>query len=419
MSFYTSLSGLKASQSEMATISHNLANVSTTGFKKSRTEFSDVIASSLAADPTKMVGSGVVVKANTQQFSEGTLTTTSSSLDLAIAGDGFFAVKTAGTNSAVNYTRNGGFIVDADRNIVDAQGSYLQAFPVDSNGNVTAAGSAGLTNVQIPETSGTPIATSTVSLGVKLSSNATVPTAAFDRTNASSYNNATTTTIYDSSGSAHTMTNYYVRDTAAAGTPPTSQWSVYSFVGDTQLKISGAATPVTATFDAAGVMTAPTAATTFDAISPGGVAQTLKLDLAGTDQAGTTFSVASRSQDGETVGQLSGVTVDDAGVISASYSNGNSLKLGKVALANFANPTGLRQMGNSYWSSTGISGTAKVGTASENGFGSLMSGTVEGSNVDLTEELVALIAAQRNFQANAKALDTAGQISQTIFNMRS
>ena len=113
------------------------------------------------------------------------------------------------------------------------------------------------------------------------------------------------------------------------------------------------------------------------------------------------------------------MTIDEKGIVKASFSNGDTQALGQVMLANFSNPEGLRQLGNSYWSSTGVSGEAKLGEAGSNGFGNLMSGTIERSNVDITEELVSLIAAQRNFQANSKALDTASQISQTIFNIRS
>ncbi|MES2057789.1 MAG: flagellar hook protein FlgE [Pseudomonadota bacterium] len=415
MSFYTSLSGLQAAQTEMSTISHNLANVSTNGFKKSRTDFADVIASSLSADPTKLVGSGTVVKGNRQQFTEGNLKTTGSSLDLAISGDGFFAVKTNGINSAIAYTRNGAFQVDpATHNVVDAQGSALQVYPVDADGNVTATGSDGMVNLRLPETSGTPAATSKVALDVNLYSNAQVPTGTFDPLNASTYNNSTATTIYDSAGKAMTMTSYYVRQSATT-------WSVHSYVGNQPLTIGGAATPATVTFDANGTMTAPTAPISYDAFTPssGGAAQPLKLDLAGSSLKPSAFAVMGRSQNGATVGELSGVSVNESGVVTASFSNGDTVALGKVALANFANPAGLRQNGNSYWSASGISGQATLGSANDNGFGSLMSGTIEGSNVDVTEELVGLIAAQRNFQANAKALDTANQISQTIFNIRS
>jgi flagellar hook protein FlgE len=421
MSFYTSLSGLQASQTDMSVISHNLANVATGGFKKSRTDFADVMASNLATDPNKMVGSGVVVKGNRQQFGEGNLATTSSSLDLAISGDGFFTVKKAGGAGATAYTRNGSFKVDPQHNITDAQGSLLQVFPVDAEGNVTATGADGLTSVRLPETSGSPVATKSVSLGVNLSANAAVPAKAFDRTDPSTFNNSTATTVYDAAGNAQTLTSYYVRTQAATDTEPTSRWSVYSYVGDKQLTVGGAKAPTELAFDASGQMTQPTGTTAFDAFIPAGSAtpQTISLDLSSSAQTASAFSVASRSQDGKAAGQLSGVSVDANGVLTASFSNGNAQKLGKVAMANFTDPAGLKQLGNSYWTPTGVSGAATLGSANENGFGNMLSGTLEGSNVDITEELVSLIAAQRNFQANAKALDTQNQISETIFNIRS
>ncbi len=414
MSFYTSLSGLQAAQTELSTVSHNLANVSTNGFKKSRTDFADVIASSIATDPTKLVGSGTVVKSNRQQFSEGNLKTTGSALDLAITGDGFFAVKTAGLNATTAYTRNGAFQVDpATKNIVDAQGSALQGYPVDAKGNATATGSDGLVTLNLPETSGTPSATANVALKVNLYAAASTPGVAFDPANASSYNSSTVTTIYDSSGKASTLTNYYVHTGANA-------WTVHSYVGDQALSVGGSSAGTPVTFDATGNITAPTTPISYDAFTPttGGVSQTLAFSLAGSTQKSSAFSVDARTADGSSVGELAGVTVNAQGIVAANYSNGDTVNLGKVALANFANPTGLRQSGNSYWSASGISGQATLGAANENGFGSLLSGTLEGSNVDITEELVSLIAAQRNFQANAKALDTASQISQTIFQIQ-
>jgi flagellar hook protein FlgE len=421
MSFYTSLSGLQASQTEMSTISHNLANVATSGFKKSRTDFADVIASNLSTDPRKMVGSGAVVKANRQQFSQGNLTSTSKALDLAVSGDGFFAVKTGSVTGALAYTRNGAFSVDTSRFIVDAQGSYLQAYPVDANGVVTATGSDGLIAVQIPEVNGVPIATTTVSLGVNLSDSAAVPTTAFNRTNTSTYNNSTNSTIYDAGGNAMTLTNYYVRNPAPVPADGTSSWSVHSFVGDKQLTTAGGSTaPIQLSFNTAGALTAPAGSTAFDPFTPPGSAtpQPLSLNYAGTTQSPAAFSVAARSQDGATVGEFTSVVVDKAGLINATFSDGSTVPLGKVAIAGFTTPEGLRQNGTSYWTASGVSGQAMLSSAGSDGLGSLMSGTIEGSNVDITEELVGLIAAQRNFQANAKALDTASQISQTIFNIR-
>ena len=420
MTFYTSLSGLQASQTDMSVISHNLANVSTSGFKKSRSQFADVIASNLTSDPRTIIGSGTVVKENRQQFTEGNLTTTGSALDLTISGDGFFAVKTTGNNAQVDYTRNGALSVDTNRNVVDAQGSYLQVYPVDTDGNPTATGADGLMNLTLPQTSGTPKATTAVTLDVNLSSNSAMPTTTtFDRTDPTSYNNATATTVYDSNGNAETMTSYYVR-TPTTATDGSSTWAVHSYLDSQPLTVNGSADPVMLTFSNKGAMTAPGTATTYDAVQPTGstTTQALTLDLAGSTQVASAFSVASRSQDGKATGQLSGVSVDESGVVTASFSNGDSKKLGMVAIANFTDPTGLRQLGNSYWAATGISGTPTLGSAGENGFGSLKTGTLEGSNVDITEELVDLIAAQRNFQANAKALDTQSQISQTIFNIR-
>ncbi|MBB4152316.1 flagellar hook protein FlgE [Sphingomonas jinjuensis] len=427
MSFYTSLSGLQASQTDMSTISHNLANVATTGFKKSRTEFADVIASSVATDPRKMVGSGVVVKGNTQQFKEGNLQTTSNALDLALVGEGFFVMKSTGTSDSVTYTRNGAFSVDSNRNVVDAQGSYLMVYPVDNDGNVTATGNDGLTNLQIQQTSGTPKATGNVATSVQMSSTATVKpsTNVFKREDTTTFTNSVATRIYDANGNPVTMTNYYVRTegaSAAGVTPVTNgKWDVYTYVGDQPMKVAGA-NKITLTFDATNALTAtPAQPITFDAFTPtsGAAAQQIKLDLTGSTQLSSAFAVNNKTQDGVAVGQLSGVTVTDAGLIQASFSNGDIVPLGKVALAKFSTPTGLRQIGNSYWSATGVSGAATLGSAAADGFGNLMSGTIEGSNVDITEELVNLIAAQRNFQANAKALDTASQVSQTIFNIRS
>lgn len=432
MSFYTSLSGLKASQTEMSTISHNLANVGTNGFKRSRTEFADVIASNLSTSPNQMVGSGTVVQAIRQQFTQGGLIQSGSSLDLAISGEGFFAVKTDPDSAQVNFTRNGGFLVDADRYVVDSNGGNLQVYPVDGSGTVVASGIDSVVSLRLPQTSGTPKGTSAVSLSVNLSANAAIPanaekwTAAnpyaFDRFDPTTYNQSTQTTIYDPSGNPLTMTQYFVRDTASTSTTDSSSWKVYSFVGDQQLGTDPAdPQPLTLTFDNVGTMTGPTAPVVFAPFTAAGstTEQVVSLDLTrGTTQLATAFQVKNREQDGKAVGQLDGVTVDSAGIVRASFSNGDTQALGKVALANFSNPSGLRQLGNSYWATTGLSGEVKMGEANDSGFGNLMAGTIERSNVDITEELVGLIAAQRNFQANAKALDTASQVSQTIFNIQ-
>ncbi|WP_230483911.1 flagellar hook protein FlgE [Sphingomonas sp. Leaf21] len=428
MSFYTSLSGLQASQSDLSVISHNIANVATNGFKKSHAQFADVMASNFATDPTKQVGSGTMVKANRQEFKEGNYNSSSNALDLAIQGDGFFAVQTPG-KGPLQYTRNGAFQVDQQNYVTDSSGGRLQVLPVDNDGNVTANGADGLTALQLPATSGLPIATKKVTMDLNLSTAATAPGVAFNRSNMGTYNNTTQTKIYDPSGNAMTLTNYYVRkplpvDASGNAIQPadgSSTWQVYSFVDDQQMKVGGSTAPVELTFDKNGNMTAPAAPVAFDSFTSQSstTAQPLSMDFTGSSQAGSVFSVASRSQDGKAIGILSGVSVGADGLVTASFSNGETAKLGKVAVADFVNMPGLRQEGDSYWQATGLSGQAVFGVANEGTYGAIRSSTIEGSNVDITEELVNLIAAQRNFQANAKALDTASQISQTIFNIRS
>ncbi|WBH15650.1 flagellar hook protein FlgE [Sphingomonas radiodurans] len=413
MSFYTSLSGLQAAQTDMSTISHNLANVSSNGFKKSRSEFTDIMASNFTTDPRRMVGSGTALAQNKQQFGEGSLITTGSSLDVAVSGEGFFAVKAPNASGSIAYTRNGSFTVDPNRYITDAQGSRLQAYAVETDGTVPGQGT--LIDVRVPETTGTAKATSTMSLKANLNTSALAPAEAFSRASPATYNNSTSTTVFDAAGNPQTLTNYFVRKAPAEAASTASEWSVYSFVGDQPLNEGN---PNDVTFDSEGNLTSGANLSLAFPDAGDATRAPISLDLTGSSAAKQAFSIASRTQDGQSLGEFSGITVDSAGVITASYSNGDAVKLGKVALATFVNPTGLKQNGGNYWTSTGLSGTATMGSANENGFGKLMSGMVEGSNVDITEELVELISAQRNFQANAKALDTASQISQTIFNIR-
>ncbi|RYD97653.1 MAG: flagellar hook-basal body complex protein, partial [Sphingomonadales bacterium] len=278
MSFFTSLSGLQAAQTDMSTISHNLANVSTNGFKRSTTQFADVIASTANSNPTQMVGSGTVVKSVRQQFSQGGYTQSSSALDLAISGDGFFAVKGDNSSAGVTFTRNGSFSIDSDRYVTDAQGNKLQVYPVDGSGAVVATGIDSTVGLRMPQTSGTPQATENVALSLNLSANSTIPKNAarfntdnpygFNRFDPGTYNQSAQTTVYDANGNALTLTNYFVRDTTPTTDDQTSTWKVYSFVGDQQLSIAGGTTgagavPMTLTFDSSGKLTSPSAPTEF------------------------------------------------------------------------------------------------------------------------------------------------------------
>ena len=269
MSFYTSLNGLKNAQTDLGVIAHNIANVETNGFKKGATQFADIVAGSSQTNPRMIQGIGASIDSITQNFALGPIEQTGSALDLAITGDGFFAMQSAETGKTI-YTRNGAFGLDEGGYITDGGNNRLQVFPTDAAGN-------------------------------------------------------------------------------------------------------------------------PTSTTPVDA------------QVAATNAAGAEFV---------------GVVVDSDGLVSASYADGTIDPVGNVALASFIAPTGLKQIGSSNWEATGISGEATYGSPGNGQFGSLLSGALERSNVDIAEELVGLITAQRNFQANAKAIDTATQISQTVINLR-
>lgn len=433
MSFYTSLTGLQGAQKDLAVISNNVANVSSTGFKKSRAEFGDIISTSPTLSASQLIGAGTAIKNIRQQFSQGALQQSASSLDLAITGEGFFAVKPALTTEQVVFTRNGSFTVNADRYVIDNTGATLQIYPVDGSGTVVSSGLGAVRNLQLPLTSGTPKGTEHVTQSINLPPNDDViadrpiyqlpgNTYAFDRFDPDTYNRSTTTTIYDSLGNPMTMTNYYVK----TANSPNPTWEVRTFVGEQEISSNPAqptpAVPLQLTFDSNGSLTSPTAPTTLAEFTPNtssGGPQIITLDFgAATTQRAGAFAVNSGSQDGYPVGQLEGVSVNAQGLVTASFTNGTTQALGKVVVANFSNPSGLKQIGNAHWTVTGLSGDPTLGEAGAGSFGSIQAGALERANVDITEELVDLIAAQRNFQANAKAIETANTLSQTIINIR-
>lgn len=275
MSFYTSLSGLKAAQTDLATISNNVANVGSTGFKKSRATFGDLFASA-PTQTTKMVaGQGTRLNGVTQQFTQGTLEATDKTLDLAIAGEGMFIVRGDPPRSEISYTRDGAFQVDVNRRVVDTIGSTLQLLPIDANGNVTGKSLSDLTDLVLPSTK--------------------------------------------------------------PGDPTVS---------------------------------------------------------------------------------LANISIGQDGLVTATYGDGTNQNLGKVAMASFTAQEGLRPIGDAHWQSTGDSGAPAIDAATNGPLGTIRSGALERANVDITEELVALIGAQRNFQANAKAIETASAMTQAIINLR-
>lgn len=530
MPFRTALSGLNAASAELRVIGHNVANSATTGFKKSRTDFADIFATSNLGVTSNAIGSGVRVASVSQQFSQGNISFTDNNLDLAVSGQGFFIVNDGGVSS---YTRAGQFGVDRDGFVVNNEGSRLTVFQADSTGSITGAQG----DLQLDTSDISPEPTTLIDFGINLDSSASIPGAAttrditlgagtelddtggvgstfttapfvlydndgvaipgsqlqftytgvgtdwdvellpggastvpattatsvnigtdtavfswdpdgpagqpvipvsidtstissvtsgtgstvtaasaqaqgtFDASSANTYNSSTSLTVFDSLGASHLATTYYRK----TSTP--NEWESYLFVDGAQ--VDG---PTTLTFSPQGTITDPASPSqiTVTPFTPSGGADdmTITIDYADATQYGSDFSVNALSQNGFTTGRLSGIDIADSGVITSRFTNGQSRTIGQVALANFANTQGLRQLGGTTWAESFESGAALVSTPGSGSLGFIQSGALEGSNVDLTEQLVNMITAQRNFQANAQVITTADTITQTIINIR-
>ncbi len=406
MAFQTSLSGLNAAQTNLSVTGNNIANASTTGFKKSSAEFADIYANSFSS--TSQVGSGVQVSNITQQFSQGNVEFTDNSLDLAVSGEGFFVIK--GTDGSELYTRAGAFGIDREGFVVNSQNQRLQGYQTDANGVVTNTTPSDLflSNAANPAN-----ATSLTDININLDAGAPPPVVApFVSTDPNTYNFSTSTTVFDSLGGSHTQTLYYVKDPA----PAVNQWSTYMDVDGTQVN----AAPVTLNFGADGSLTTTPTNPAYGTYDPanGALVMNLSVDYNGSTQYAGETAVNSVVQDGYTTGRISGISIDSAGVVFARYTNGQSSILGAVAMAKFANPQGLQPVGNTNWAATFESGDKVGGQAGRGTFGQIQSGALEASNVDLSIQLVNMIVAQRDFQANAKMISTEDQVTQSIINIR-
>jgi flagellar hook protein FlgE len=405
MAFGIALSGIHAAQTDLDVTANNVANSQSTGFKQSRAEFAELFAVSSQGVSSTQTGAGVEVVAISQQFSQGNINATNSSLDLALSGQGFFTLRDGGANL---YTRAGSFGTDKDGYVVNSTNQRLQVYPPTTGGafNTTAT-----QDLRLVSGDSAPQATSTAQVVFNLPANAPQPSVAtFDPSITSSYNNSTSMTVYDSLGAAHTASVYFAK-TATANT-----WDAHLYIDGNAV---GVAQPLA--YSAAGVLTTPaTGLMAFPAYTPTTGAQPINLtmDVSKATQYGNAFGVTSVSQDGFTTGRLIGINVDSTGVVEARFTNGRSTPLGQVAIANFANPQGMQALGGTAWSETFASGQPLNGQAGNSGFGTIQSGALEQSNVDVTAQLVNMITAQRNFQANAQMISTQDQITQTIIQIR-
>ncbi|MFK5892609.1 MAG: flagellar hook protein FlgE [Pseudomonadota bacterium] len=440
MPFNIGISGLNAANADLKTVGNNIANSSTVGFKSSRAEFSNIYSLSKTGASSTAIGSGVRVSSIAQQFTQGNISFTENNLDVAINGDGFFTLKDSSGGSL--YTRNGQFKVDKDGYVVTNEGYNLQGFQVDAATNTINTGQVDnlqLTTAQIP-----PQATSSSELLANLdAASANIDASGnINPSDPDTYHHTTSYTTYDSLGNAMLTSLYFqkntdnewtvgVRTVDAAGNPMPVDASGNPDTTDYQITFntSGALQTITdpggtQTYDASGNPTGSpdlsidyTAAGGLGGPPTGSADQSIDLDIAGLTQYGANFGVNDLKQNGFTTGNLSGIEIDQSGIMLARFTNGESQKLGQIVLSGFTNPQGLGQTGNNNWAQSFASGEPVVNVPGDGGLGLVTSGALEESNTDLTEDLINLIVAQRNFQANAKTITTADTITQTIINM--
>ena len=448
MSFNNALSGINAAQKDLNVTANNIANVNTTGFKESRAEFADVYANSIFVNAKTQVGNGVATGAVAQQFHQGALQFTNNALDLAIQGNGFFVTSDGLTNLDRTYTRAGAFKLNESSYMVSNSGGYLQGYEINSDGTPKAVSINATKPIQIPDKAGEPVQTTTVEAGFNLPSSTKtlmdVNASKFDPTDSTTYSSSTSVVVYDSLGEPHTITQYFTKEADPAdptqAAVPTA-WRMYLYEGDKPIDIVGGAATTMATglsqaplsarvtFDASGKMVTPTTpavikteplgATGAGIITNGADGtQEIEFKLGTVTQYASPFEVSKLTQDGSTVGRLTKVEIGADGIVSATYSNATTVKVAMVAMAKFANSQGLTQVGDTSWRQSLLSGDALPGTPNSGTFGSIKSSALEQSNVDLTTELVDLITAQRNFQANSRSLEVNSSLQQNILQIR-
>lgn len=423
MSMSTALSGLKAAQTEISATSHNIANVGTVGFRSSRVEFADVFSSSPMSNQRTAVGSGVQVQRVAQNFTQGNVVTTGNLLDMAIEGQGFFALQpqadTNGSAGGAVYSRSGAFTMDTKGHVVNGANQSLLCWPVAKNGVPLTNQINQAVPLTIPMQTGAPTRSSQVNLVLRMpsddamlgSQSAVPPAAAFDPADPATYARRSVVPVYGADGTPRQAEAYFTKTASPDATSTDTTFAMHLVIDGQTLAPTDPAVPATLTFNGAGELTGGSALSF-------GSADPVAFSLAGSTLDSGPFEVASVNHNGTAPAKLTNLELDGAGSVWATYGTGERVALGQIVLANFANPQGLKVMGKSTFGITSESGTPVTGTAGTAGFGQLRSGALERSNVELTEELVNLISAQRNYQASAKAMETSTSLMQTIMNIR-
>ncbi len=408
-SMYSAVTGLRNHQIMMDVVGNNIANVNTTGFKKSNAIFQDVLsqtlegagapAGELGGSNPAQVGLGVRIGAIAQNLGQGALQRTGRDLDLSIEGDGFFVVKVQG---AEQYTRAGAFFVDAAGQMVTSDGGLIQGWQADPSGLLQTDRPISGIRIPIGEAS-QPVATTVVNLGGNLSADAPLGTQDF-----------TSVTVYDSQGIPQVLDVAYTKTGVA-------EWTVTASYGDPPTAV--AVTDNIMTFGANGELLTPADFTANIAAGALPGTQAIALTLGGGEarrisQYGGNSTMTVINQNGSSSGSLQSLTIGQDGVIIGSYSNGRVRPMAQIAMATFANPEGLNRVTGTAWTESANSGLAQIGAAGGGGRGLLAAGALEMSNVDLAEEFTTLIRSQRGFQANSRVVTASDEMLQEIVNMK-
>jgi flagellar hook protein FlgE len=411
MGFSQGVSGLNAASDDLDVIGNNIANSETTGFKSGSVSFADIYAGS-------QVGLGVQVTGVTEDFSDGTPTATDNPLNVAISNSGFF--RAVDSSGGVYYTRDGDFSLDDNRNLVTSTGMNVTGYPASGTPPTIQQGASPV-DLSIPLTGMPASVTTTSTMAVDLDSDSTTintTTTPFNASDSSTYSFSEPLTTYDSLGNPHNI-NLYFTNTGS------DTWSVNAVdgsdtagtvqnLGTMSFSTSGA---LSSTNPATGTQPTDTFSVNMAAVN-GSASTNFSIDFAGSQQQyATTSSVTAQNQNGYSAGDMTSYAINDDGTITGTYSNNQTQLLGQIALANFANPQGLTSDGNNVWSATSTSGPAMLGTAGTGNFGTLTSDALESSNVNLSNELVNLIVAQRDYQSNAETIKAQDTIMQTLVSM--
>jgi len=422
-SLFSGISGLSANGTAISVVGDNIANSNTVSFKASRVNFVDILSSSMnGSQGASQIGRGVYINDVTPVFSQGSFETTENGTDLAIEGSGFFMVQ---DQSGIYYTRAGDFRLDKDGYMVNSKNMKLQGFSLDAAGNSTGA----LGDLNMFSSSSAPSATDSMKMSVNVNSASAIP-AAFAVANPTGTSNFNTAmTIYDSLGNSHLVTVYFRK---SVETPLGNTWEWNAVVngadttsGNTEVQANG-----TLNFDNNGALSAvTTAASSFNFNGGAAQAQAVAFDFGddiasggtgykGTTQFGAESATIFQSQNGYTSGSLKSISIDKTGMITGTFTNGQTKNLAIVALANFANPNGLTKQGGSLYAESNSSGQPLIGQAGKSGLGSINSNSLELSNVDLATEFVKLITFQRGFQANSKIITTTDEMLNDVVNLK-